>query len=419
MKSKGMLKLLGYPEFLKLWLARVISRFGDSIDSIAFMWMIYQLTGSGAQMGLIMAVNFLPNLIFGMLGGVIADRKSKKATMLLGDLGRGAIVTITALLFGAGLLRPWYLYIFTFANSTLEALASPARTSAMPLLVADKNDILAANSLFSASSSLAEILGLGIASTIIGCFGVAAAMLVDAATFFISAVSISLTRIPVVNGGQADRMTWASFKHDLGQGVSLAFGNKLIRLCIFMGFALNGFVSPFSILAPIFSDQVLHAGAQGFGNMNLALTLAMLLGSLLTGQFGQRLSHRQRMIIGFGCTGFGFLIVWAAQTLLLAVAGSTCIGFGVSVLISTMTTIVMTRCQPELLGRVSSVMNGTMMAAMPASAALTGVAVQSLGPVLLIGVIGVMVLLIGLVTAASPHLRPEVGVSAVNGMDVS
>ncbi len=407
--NRGMLALLKYPQFLKLWLARTVSRFGDSVDSIAFMWMIYQLTGSGAQMGLIMAVNFLPNLIFGMLGGVIADRRSKKKTMLVGDIGRGAIVSVTALLYAAGVLKAWHLYVFTFLNSTLEAFASPARTSTMPLLVEDKADILAANSLFSASGSLAEIVGLGVAGTIIGYFGVAAAMLVDAATFFISAFSISLTRIPRTGGQQASKMSWDGLRHDLGEGLSLAFGNKLIRLCIFMGFALNAFASPFSILAPLFSDQVLGAGAQGFGNMNMALTSAMLLGSLLIGQFGRRFSDRQRIMAGFLGMGAGFLLVGASRTVWLAMAGSVCIGLGVSFLIGTMTTIVMTRCQPELLGRVSSVMNGTMMAAMPASSALAGAMVQPLGTVRLITAIGILVLLVGALTVSSPHLRPAEG----------
>lgn len=406
MSGRGMLALLKYPEFLKLWLARTVSRFGDSVDSIAFMWMIYQLTGSGAQMGLIMAVNFLPNLIFGMFGGVIADRKSKKATMLVGDIGRGAIVSVTALFLGMGILKAWHLYIFTFLNSTLEAFAAPARTSSMPLLVEDKADILAANSLFSASGSLAEIVGLGVAGTIIGYFGVAAAMLVDAATFFASALSISLTRIPQSGGQARSRMSWRDLRRDLGEGVSLAFGNRLIRLCIFMGFALNAFASPFSILAPLFSDQVLQAGAQGFGNMNMALASAMMIGSLMIGQFGRRFSDRQRITAGFLGMGLGFLLVGVSHSIWLAVTGSVCIGLGVSFLISTMTTIVMTRCQPELLGRVTAVMNGAMMSAMPASTALAGAIVQPLGTVRLITAIGIVVLLIGALTASSPHLRP-------------
>lgn len=413
MKHRGLLALKKYPEFLKIWLGRLVSRFGDSIDQIAFMWLVYELTGSGLLMGAFLAVNFLPNLIFGILGGVLADRLSKKSLMLVGDIGRGLVVALTAVLYWQGHMRVWYLFVFTFVNSTLETFAAPARTSAVPLLVTEKEDFLAANSLFTASSSLMSMLGLGAAGVIIGTWGIGAAIAVDAVTFFICALSVALARIPAgIRDRQSTKGT-TGFGHDLREGLSMAFGHGTLRLCILLGVALNAFISPFYVLAPIYADRVLQAGAKGYSALNMAISASLMVGALLVGQYGQRLGLRRLIIIGTALKSLGFIGLFFASRLLFAVPISCLIGFGVSAIGSSISTLVLTKCDREFLGRVSSVMNSTMMAAMPASTAVAGALVQLYGPAPLLGVIGLLVLATGLAVGLSSALRDAVVTESV------
>jgi len=403
--NKGFVALLKYPDFLKLWAGKVVSRFGDSLDSIAYMWMVYQLTGSGLLMGSLMAVNFIPNLAFGIVGGVFADRGNKKLIMLVGDAGRGVMVALTAALYITNTLEVWHLFVFTFINSTFESFSTPARTAVIPLVVTNQDDFLAANSLSQASSSLAEIIGLGVAGVIIGVYGIAAAIIIDAVSFFVCVAFIAWTRIPSALDNNSASKNKAAFSQDLRQGFKLAVGNELIRLCIVFGVALNASVSPFSVLAPIYADTVLNSGAQGYASLSLSISLSTMLGALFLGQFGNRFTYSQLIVTGSVLMSTGFAGLCLSKVLLPAIAGAAFIGLGVATLRGAMFTIIMTRCDKVFLGRVSSVVNSVMMAAMPASTAGAGVFVQRFSPSQIFGVISVLVLITGVWIASSKALH--------------
>lgn len=392
-------KLCRYRDFLKLWLGRVISRFGDSVDAIAYMWMIYQLTGSTVLMGSIMAVNFTPNLLLGMFAGVLVDRWNKKTIMLLGDLGRGSVVALTAVLFMSGRLEIWQLFVFTVINSTLETFASPARTSTIPRLISDSNDIILANSLSKAGSSLAELAGLGAAGLIIGLWGIAAALIIDAATFFICGAFVAWAAVPRIESELEHKpLSLSSFKDDFSEGLRVTFGQPAIRLCVFLAVALNLVLSPFHVLAPVFADNVMRLGAKGYSLMSLAITAGMMLGALLAGQLGQRLSLRNMILAGLILLSSGFLTLWCLTHIVLAFLASAALGIGTAMISAAFTTLFMQTCPQDKMGRAASIMNSAGMAAMPLSTAVAGLlavhfAVQRLflGMAVLVGLIAVTV----------------------------
>ena len=110
--KRGKLKqLIGYKDYMLLFIANFISRFGDSIDAIAYSFMVYELTGSKLLMGTLFAVNAIPNIVLSPFAGVIADRFNKKRLITIGYLGRGIMVSITALMLSIGILQPWHLLL--------------------------------------------------------------------------------------------------------------------------------------------------------------------------------------------------------------------------------------------------------------------------------------------------------------------
>jgi DHA3 family macrolide efflux protein-like MFS transporter len=194
LKELGIGNLFKQKEYAKLMSANAISRFGDSLDAVAYAWMVYILTGSKILMGALFAVNFIPNILFSFFSGVFADRFSKKRTVVICDIGRGTVVCITAILLSINLLRPWHLFLFTILNSTFETFSSPARSSMIPSLI-PKNLFLTASSFSTSVSSFAELLGAGVAGGVIALLGVSGAILIDSVTFFISALLISLIKL--------------------------------------------------------------------------------------------------------------------------------------------------------------------------------------------------------------------------------
>lgn len=150
--SRPFRALLAHRSFMLLLAARMTSRFGDSIDSIAYSWMVYQLTGSKLMMGSLFALNFVPGILFSLFIGVLIDRIPQKTILVASYAARGLSVAATAALLGLGLLEPWHLFVFTFLNSTLECFATPTETSLVPRLL-PKPLLLSGNSL---SASLAQ-----------------------------------------------------------------------------------------------------------------------------------------------------------------------------------------------------------------------------------------------------------------------
>lgn len=131
--------MLKEKNYIKESLASAISRFGDGIDTIAFSWLVYQITGSTVLVATLYGVNGLPNLIFGLFSGVLCKYISEKKIMYICDLGRGICVTLIAALFMAGRLEVWHLYVITFLNSSFESFRSPVATSIVPKIISKEN----------------------------------------------------------------------------------------------------------------------------------------------------------------------------------------------------------------------------------------------------------------------------------------
>lgn len=398
-KSKnGLLVLKKYPEFRKLFLARVISRLGDSLDSIAFMWIVYELSGSTVLMGTFMMFNFLPNVILGLFAGVLVEGWKKKNVMLVGDFGRFAAVCLAAFLYLTGHLQVWHLFLLTLINSTFETFVVPARSAVIPRLVTEKDDLLPSGAFTASASALAEIVGLSLAGIVIGFAGPGVAILVDGGTFLFSGFLILGTKIPLLEREKlSEAMQFGGFVSDLKEGLKTAAGNNFIRFSILLGVMINLFISPFSVIAPVYTSEVLKAGAEVYSLLSVFIAVGLMGGSFFVGILGKKLGYSSYILGGVAAMAGGFLILGGTSLLLPALAGALLLGIGAAFLSASVNAMVMENCSQELLGRVSSVMNSSMMAATPLSTALAGVlAVHIAIPVFMSG-IGICVALVGLI----------------------
>ncbi len=187
--------ILKYTDFTRLYLANTISRFGDSIDMIAYGFMVYQLTGSKLLLATIYFFNVLPNILFSSFMGTIADFFSKKKMIIIGDVLRSIIVLLTAYLYYMKLLETWHLFIFTFLTSSIESFVSPCKYATIPKLI-PKEHYMTVNSTLESVTKFVELVGLALAGAIIGGMGVTGAMIINAVTFILSGLIITTVRFP-------------------------------------------------------------------------------------------------------------------------------------------------------------------------------------------------------------------------------
>lgn len=175
------------PQFRYLWLAQVVSLFGDWFGTIATVVLITRYTDSGVAVGTLFVLRALPLFILGPVAGVFADRFDRKKVLIVSDLLRFVIVLGYLLVRDGSLL--WLIYVLTVLQFSISAFFEPARNALLPNLV-DKEELLIANTLSSATWSAMLAFGAAIGGAVTGLFGTDTAIILDALTFLLSAAFV-------------------------------------------------------------------------------------------------------------------------------------------------------------------------------------------------------------------------------------
>jgi MFS transporter, DHA3 family, macrolide efflux protein len=399
-KKTGIWDLLKCRNFSILLMASFISRFGDSVDAIAYGWMVYRLTGSKLLLGTIFAVNALPNIILGPFAGVLADRMDKRKLMIFSYGGRGVIVVFLAFLFVNNLLRPWHLFTFTIITSTLETLMSPASVSILPMII-NKDMYLSANSFSSSISTFAQLLGAGAAGAIIGFWGIAGAIFIDGATFFAAAVLIVFLRL---QGGDTKNSEFSvkGYIADIKEGFDFVRKTEIIAISMLLFAVVNFCVTPVNVLMPAFISDVLKSGPKVLSLLSIAFSAGTILGGILMSQFGSRYKETKLIAGGFFIFGIsyaalvlpGYIIKGFLPSVLITVVIFSLIGLLIPVVASPIKTHMMRNTDPKILGRIAAFMTMISLSAIPLGSALTGFISEYVSISIIFLVMGIIVALL-------------------------
>lgn len=399
-KNAGIKELLLCRDYMKILIANGISRFGDSIDSVAYGWMVYTLTGSKLLMGTLFAVNAIPNIIFSPFAGTFVDRLPKKKVVAAGNIGRGIVVSLTATLLLLKLLRPWHLFVFTFLNTTFETFMSPAASAIVPMVL-PRELYLGGNSVSSSVNSFAELIGLAAAGAIIALTGISGAIFIDGLTFFAACIIILFVNIKdeVLKKTQ---LTVKVYFTEFKEGFSFVIKNTLIFTTILLGVIVNFCFTPINVLQFAFVKDVLKAGPEVLSTLGIGLFAGMIIGGLLVGQFGSRFKNSTLIISGLMLCGISYSLLCLPGNshigyyadIVLAAVMFFILGFSSIILNSTLRTYIMMNTPKEILGRVVSVLGMMSMCAIPLGSAITGAVSQYVSMSLIFLVMGAVIVLV-------------------------
>ncbi|MCQ1528398.1 MFS transporter [Lutispora saccharofermentans] len=393
-EKRGYRALLQYKDFLKIWAGNTISRFGDAIDSIAFLWMVYKMTGSTLMMGTVMAVNAAPAVLFGMPAGVLVDRMDKKKVMIITDLLRGITTALMAFLYISGMISLWHLYVLTFINSFCEVFASPARASVMQVLV-DKKHYLPANSLRQASSSAAEIAGTAVAAVVMGYIGIGAAILIDSATFFLSSFTAIIAKIDIISN-KNEPLNMKQFYFEFVEGVTVIKSNIILLVSLTMACLVNLVLAPFNVLLPEYSDKILTAGEKGMSLVLMSFTVGMIAGSLVIGQIGDRFKRSTLIIAGFLGLGIGMMSFGFISYIGLACAAAGVTGVFIPIISAGSMTLMQESTPVDKMGRVMATTSTLCLLGLPLGYAVSGILASGINILTTFKFVGVLIILISI-----------------------
>jgi MFS family permease len=215
-----------HDDFLKLWIGQTISEFGSVVTRTAMGFVAILVLGAGpAELGILTAAASVGTLLVGLVAGVQADRMRRRPILVVADLVRAGLLVAIPISYVAGVLRIELLYVVVFLAAILGAFFDVAYRSYLPSLVG-RERIVEGNAKLGMTGAIAEVVAPALAGAIVQLFSAVAAIVVDAVSFLISAVSIVLIRAPEPPPApRAERSAW----NEIGEGLATVWRDRYIR----------------------------------------------------------------------------------------------------------------------------------------------------------------------------------------------
>lgn len=366
--------ILRNSRYMKMFIANAISRFGDSVDMIAFGYMVYAMTGSKVLLASIYVCNVLPNILFSTFSGTVVDFFSKKKVIVIGDLMRGVTVFAVALMFHQGWLSTWHLFVMTFFNSTIETFVSPSKFSTVAKLISEEQ-YLAVNSTMRSITKLSELLGVGIAGVIIGWLGIPGALAIDAGTFLLSTLLVTTVKFPREAKKALNR---SNYSEAYKAGMRFVLKTRVIIAFIIAMAMLNFLLTPLNAFMPAYVDEVLGMGPEGISYLSLAFSLGSVIGGIISGQIGKKIGMRGLIFTGLFFSGifYGLMglpaVVPASSNILFIAFSAGMVGLLVPFAVAGLSTVILSITPKDMLSRVGAVINMFGQIATPMGAFVAG-----------------------------------------------
>ena len=342
--------LLANRDFRVMLSSQGVSSLGDAVSFTALPLLVLALTGSGFAMGVVGALQTLPDLVLGMVAGAMADRSDRKRMMLLADLGRAvltAIIPISVALNGPTLA---VILIVAAPLSVLRAFFLAGYTSSVPALVG-RSQIGRANSYFETVYSSGYIIGPAVAGVLATTIGPGPTLAIDAVSFALSGLGLAFVKRDIVAPVDRPREHLLT---EIRQGIDFIAGHPTLRTAILFWGATSIVTAPLVTVLAVRITRDLAYEPAILGLLLTAFGVGTVGGSLLTARLSMRRHIGVVLLGGNFVTAATLLIVSAVAEIPLLLGTAVVAGVAQSVVLVTYLTMRTSLTPDVLLGRVGS-----------------------------------------------------------------
>lgn len=362
-------------DFRALWVGLLVSQVGDSFMLIATLEVIQRLTDSALALGALGVSIGLPTVLFGLVAGVFVDRLDRKLTMIVSDVVRGLVVLALLLVHTPD--RIWLFYIVGFIMGSMGIFFAPARNAVLPNIVGEEL-LLPANTLVQGTQIVSMTVGPSLAGIVVGWFGTDFAFIVNALTFFVSALAIATLNVPHRRADTDETslsVVWAQLK----EGLLFIRGNRTItNISATAGIAMLGLGS-IIVLGVRYLSVELGIGTTGFGFLVSVLGFGMVAGGVLIGNYGATL--RPNHVVGgsVGVLGLALIGFALAPNFWMVLVMAFVVGACMVAARAAIAALIQALVPDEKRGRVESAVNTLIQAATTVSMGMAGFLGHALG----------------------------------------
>jgi MFS family permease len=352
---------------------QTVSIAGNWMQIVAEMWLMVKLTGSGAAVGITAGLQFLPMLLFGAWGGLLADRIPKRRLLSITQPLLILPALTLWLLSAEGVVQAWMVFALVLARGSVLAIDNPARQAFVSEMVGPAR-VVNAVALNSVVVSAARVVGPAAAGAIIAVAGVSVCFLVNASTFVVMIVVLrlmdprALEPVPArAREPGAVRLAW---RH--------VMDTPQLRIPLLM-MVLVGTVSfNFSTVLPLLASQTWHGSGATYAALTAAMGVGSVVGALVTGARG---SVAPALLVGtsaaFGATALASAVAPSLelQSVALALMGAASVAFSAGV-----NSALQVGAAPAMRGRVMALYSVVFLGSTPIGGPLVGLLCEAFGP---------------------------------------
>jgi MFS family permease len=360
------------PNYRKYFTGQAISLVGTWMQTVAQSWLVLQLTGSGTDLGLVVALQTLPVLLLGPYGGVVADRMDKRRLMIGLQSMMGVLALILGLLTITGTVRLWHVYVLALALGLNTCFENPARQSFVLEMVGPA-DLRNAVSLNSVLVNAARAVGPAVAGVVIAAGGIGICFLLNAASFAAVVTSLVLLDLSLLSPSPPS----GKARGQLREGLAYVRRTPTLAITLSMMGLIGCLAYEFQVVLPIVAKETFDGNAQAYGFMTAAMGAGAVIGGLYVAARGR--TGVPVLVTSSTCFGVVMLLAAAAPTLwaeliALALVGAASVG-----VMSKGNSTLQLSSEPSMRGRVMSLWAVAFLGSTPIGGPIAGAVCEHFG----------------------------------------
>jgi MFS family permease len=362
---------LSVPNFRLYFAGQSISLVGTWMQLVAQSWLVLQLSGSGTVLGLVVAAQFLPVLVAGPYGGLVADRANKRRLLLATQSALAILALLLGVLALTHLVRLWMVVLFALLTGAVNAVDSPARQVFVPEMVG-QDLVRNAVSLNSVMTNAARAIGPAAAGVLIATVGVGVCFLANAAIAILLALALMRTaRLQSAPPVSRER-------GQLREGLRYVRREPGLWLPVVMMAVVGTLAYEFQVVLPLLARTGLGGDARVYGFLTSAMGFGAILGGLAVALAGRAgVGPLVVAELGFGAALFAAAAVGPLPAELIALG---VVGVGSTAFLATSNTTLQLVSEPRFRGRVMALWSVTFLGSTPIGGPVIGAVAEHSGP---------------------------------------
>jgi MFS family permease len=394
---------LKHRNFRVYFIGQLVSLSGTWMQGVALSWLVYRMTHSPVALAQVESANLLPMLLFGLLGGSLADKFDRKKMLIITQCLAMLQAVVLAFLTLTNQLQIWQAICLAAWVGTCSAFEVPSRQALLVELV-DRENLVNAISLNSSLFQSARTIGPALAGVLVAAVGEGFCFALNAVSFLAAIIAISMLRVP-----KREKLSHLETQH-ISEALKFVWHEPSVRRVLLLAVVMSLFGLQYSVLLPVFASDILHGDVKTLGALRAAAGIGAFIAALNLANRGS--GHFLKYAVGIASVVFSMILVLFcfSTNISVSLVLASIIGLAMTTQMSGGHSLLQLAVTDKLRGRVMSIYMMVLLGIAPFGSYFVGLCASRWGTPLTVAGCGVVCFFSGVVyllaTRVAKDARP-------------